>query len=592
MKVGDKILTYEIIKVLLKETVDGGMGELYLAEDCNLNRKKVVIKFLKEEFSFNNNLRKRFIYEAETHSKFNHPNICQLITACDYGKRLCMIMEYIPGKTLKDLGKISWQAVVDIAIQTLEALDYIHNFENSTVHRDIKPSNIMVTPDGKVKVIDFGVAKEDKKKLTGTHVIIGTPDYMSPEQALGKKVDALSDLYSLGITIYEVLKGEDVFHESLTSQEIIQWHIDKFKNFPKLRTIDKTIPKWLDSVVSKAMAKDVSKRFQSALEFKKALETERNQKYKPPVKQLIPTYFKVLFFLLLICAGTLLYLTLQSDPEPEPEPEPEPKPIILSPLIRTNTEQAKVKRNYPISINDKVAQFDTIQGAINSAKSGDTLYISDSKKRYMENLVINKKITLKGEGKVIVYSTKSHEIFADCIIDGIIFEKTNGKKDKLPIIDLNNTVSTIRNCEVKNGYVGIRIVNGNSIIERCKLRNNETGILIKGEESEPILKENSCTENVFGIAFIKAAKGKAEKNICSNNRLHGIYIRDKNTEPEIIGNYCNENKECGIAIENSSPIVKKNKCIGNLFGIFARKSSAKFENNYYSDNKTTNFLTL
>ena len=263
---------YEIIT----QIGEGGMGEVYLAKDKKLDRK-VAVKILNEEFSQDESNLKRFVSEAKAASALNHPNI---LTIYEFGEAEDMrfiVSEYIEGKTLREIvreSKLRLPQILDISIQITGALASAHKAH--LVHRDIKPENIMVRPDGYVKVLDFGLAKlvEQKNKsilsledptvrqdLTAKGVILGTVKYMSPEQAKGERVDERTDIFSLGIMIYEMLAGEPPFGGASgieTLGSILH------KDPVPLSRQAPGVPHELERIVDKALRKDREERYQSA----------------------------------------------------------------------------------------------------------------------------------------------------------------------------------------------------------------------------------------------------------------------------------------------------------------------------------------
>jgi len=199
------------------------MGEVFLAQDTRLERK-VAIKILPDKTSEDDHARKRLIREAKAAATLDHPNICTIHEVNDEGDHPFIVMQYIEGETLWSKVKDNPLApadVVKIGIQAVEALAEAH--AHGVIHRDIKSQNVIITPRGQVKVLDFGLAKQlqneqaiDKEaktetQLTGQGQILGTVGYMSPEQLRGGNMDARSDLFSLGVTLYESATGKPAF---------------------------------------------------------------------------------------------------------------------------------------------------------------------------------------------------------------------------------------------------------------------------------------------------------------------------------------------------------------------------------------------
>jgi serine/threonine protein kinase len=272
--IGKTVSHYRIIEKL----GEGGMGIVYLAEDTHLGRR-VAIKFLAS--TQNHNYRARFLREARAVSNLSHPHIAVLH---DYGEteegQPFIVMEYLKGKTLSDLlnerGLTLTQAL-EITEAVADALSAAHR--NGIVHRDIKPSNVIVDEDGRVKVVDFGLVKHLNEEATQTahpdaatlpamrtssNVVVGTPLYLSPEQAMGLAVDARSDIFALGALLYESLTGKPAFAGGSVIE--IGAQIIHF-NPPAPSSINHRVPPELDRITQKALQKKADQRYQSATEF-------------------------------------------------------------------------------------------------------------------------------------------------------------------------------------------------------------------------------------------------------------------------------------------------------------------------------------
>ncbi len=262
---------YEIKKLI----GEGGMALVYLAEDRLLDRP-VAIKVLRPEYSSDQEFVERFQREAKSSAKLCHPNIVNIYDVGQTGNTYYIVMEYVEGISLKDLIKSEGMLPVDlslkIAIQISSALQHAHN--NLIVHRDIKPHNIMITNDYRVKVMDFGIARAiSAASITRTGVVLGSVHYFSPEQATGKEVTKASDIYSLGIVLYEMLSGKVPF-DADTPVGIAYQHAQA--EIPPLVEKRPDLPKSVIDIVNKALAKDPRERFNSASsmeeQLKKALE--------------------------------------------------------------------------------------------------------------------------------------------------------------------------------------------------------------------------------------------------------------------------------------------------------------------------------
>ncbi|MEN8221825.1 MAG: protein kinase [Acidobacteriota bacterium] len=208
--IGKTILHYKI----LEKIGEGGMGEVYLAEDTKLERK-VALKFLPEGFARDNDAKERFEREAKAAAALNHPNIVTIHEINEYEDQTYIAMEYVEGKTLKEMvvgGRLQRASIIDYTIQICDGLKCAH--DAGIVHRDIKPQNIMIDKEGRVKILDFGLAKlrvganGNLPSITKIGTTLGTVHYMSPEQAKGEEVDFRTDIWSLGVILYEMLTGE------------------------------------------------------------------------------------------------------------------------------------------------------------------------------------------------------------------------------------------------------------------------------------------------------------------------------------------------------------------------------------------------
>jgi eukaryotic-like serine/threonine-protein kinase len=275
----------------------GGMGEVYLAEDVQLGRK-VALKVLPVNLTYNPNLVQRFQKEARAASVLNHPNILTIYEVGQDNTGINYIAaEYIEGETLRQIlssGKeLDLHRILDIAIQTASALSAAHRA--GVIHRDIKPQNIMVREDGYVKVLDFGIAKlienkessgEHSSLRTDTGMILGTANYMSPEQARGLKVDARTDLWSLGVTLYELVTRQAPF-TGVTTTDVIVSILEREP--PPILEIAPDAPPELARIINKCLAKDAAERYQNAAEVITDLQalqskTQPNSILKFPVR--------------------------------------------------------------------------------------------------------------------------------------------------------------------------------------------------------------------------------------------------------------------------------------------------------------------
>jgi serine/threonine protein kinase len=274
-----------------RELGQGGMAIVYLAEDTRLNAQ-VALKVLRPEFASNGHIHKRFASEAKSMFRMSHPNIIKVNDLIDDEETVAIVMEYVEGDTLKDYierkGKLSDDEIRKLLLQMLDALEYVH--EQGLVHRDIKPSNFMITPSGKVKLMDFGIAKQTDPNAsdytsTGTTQQMGTPMYMSPEQVHEtKNVTAQSDIYSLGVVLWQMVTGKRPYDTKTLSSFQLQ---SKIVNEP----LDKTNSHW-DELIQKATSKDMTSRFNSANSFRKAINKDNNKKVVEPDATIIDSNVK------------------------------------------------------------------------------------------------------------------------------------------------------------------------------------------------------------------------------------------------------------------------------------------------------------
>ncbi|MGI5324671.1 Stk1 family PASTA domain-containing Ser/Thr kinase [Actinomadura nitritigenes] len=255
----------------------GGMAEVYRARDLRLDRV-VAIKTLRSDLARDPTFQARFRREAQSAASLNHPSV---IAVYDTGEDMIgdtpipyIVMEYVDGSTLRDLLRENRALLPEKALEItdgiLRALDYSHR--GGIVHRDIKPANVMLTRQHEVKVMDFGIARamaDSASTMTQTAQVIGTAQYLSPEQAQAKRVDARSDIYSTGCVLYELLTGRPPFTGD-SPVAIAYQHVREEPVPPS--QVDANIPQWADAMVLKAMAKDPDHRYQNATEFRQEIQ--------------------------------------------------------------------------------------------------------------------------------------------------------------------------------------------------------------------------------------------------------------------------------------------------------------------------------
>jgi serine/threonine protein kinase len=250
----------------------GGMAEVYLAHD-EISKLYVAIKKLDAELFYNSNIRKRFLAEAKSLNKMSHANIVKVTDLIEESDTVAFVMEYIEGETLKEYidrrGSLDFDEIKRLFIQMLDAIGYVHN--QQLVHRDIKPSNFMIDRQGRVKLMDFGIAKSldsgsPEYTITHTSQQMGTPMYMSPEQVKSSKdVTLRTDIYSLGVVLWQMVSGKRPYDSSTLSNFEIQLKIFQ-EQLPKLNS------PW-DAVIQKATEKKEQSRYLDSRDFMKAFQS-------------------------------------------------------------------------------------------------------------------------------------------------------------------------------------------------------------------------------------------------------------------------------------------------------------------------------
>ncbi len=279
---GSTIDRYHIIEQLGQ----GGMATVYKAFDTRLERE-VAVKVLRKGLFGEDVLERvsaRFEREAKAVAKLMHPNIVRVHDYGEYQGQPYLVMEYLPGGTLKDrLTKpISWRKAVQLLIPVAQALDYAH--ENQIVHRDIKPSNILLTSKGQPMLTDFGIAKildlEDGQTLTAAGVGVGTPEYMAPEQGLGVEIDGRADIYSLGVVLYEMITGRKPFQADTPMAVVLKQMTDPL---PRPSNYVSDLPEAMEQLLIKAMAKEPENRYEDMTTFSAAMERLFSGQTEPTV---------------------------------------------------------------------------------------------------------------------------------------------------------------------------------------------------------------------------------------------------------------------------------------------------------------------
>jgi serine/threonine protein kinase len=281
---GQRLGDYEVLEVLGA----GGMGKVYKVRNV-ISERIEAMKIILPNLANQKELADRFLREIKLLGSLNHPNIAALRTALTINDQLVMIMEYVEGITLASRlrqGPIPPQDAVNYTDQILSALSYAHKLK--VIHRDIKPANMILTPQGVVKLMDFGLARpgEQTTAMTVTSTTLGSVNYMPPEQVKGETVDGRSDIYSLGVSLYEMVTSQLPF-QGESGYSVMTAHIQELPKAPI--TIRPDLPKTLNEIILIALAKDPVKRFQTADAFRNALKSVPLSNATPVAAAVRPT---------------------------------------------------------------------------------------------------------------------------------------------------------------------------------------------------------------------------------------------------------------------------------------------------------------
>jgi tetratricopeptide (TPR) repeat protein/tRNA A-37 threonylcarbamoyl transferase component Bud32 len=371
---------YQIIEELGK----GGMGKVYKAHDTEI-KEKVALKLIKPEIASDKKTIERFQNELKFARKISHRNVCRMYDLNKEEGNYFITMEYVSGEDLKSLirrvKQLTVGTAISIAKQMCDGLSEAHRV--GVVHRDLKPSNIMIDKDGNTRIMDFGIARSLKGKgITGAGVMIGTPDYMSPEQVESKEVDQRSDIYSLGVILYEMVTGRVPF-EGDTPFSVGVKHKSEIPADPK--EINAQIPEDLSQVILKCLEKDKERRYQSAEEVRS--ELENIEKGFPTTERIVPkktsitskeitvqfsvkkVFLPALIFVAVVIIGLVIWRLL---PKKETAPMISDKPSIAVMYFENSTGDANLD-HYRKAISDLLIT-DLGQSKYFKVLSGATLY--------------------------------------------------------------------------------------------------------------------------------------------------------------------------------------------------------------------------
>ncbi len=370
---------YEIIEELGR----GGMGRVYRVEDTKL-KQEVALKLIKPEIASDKKTIERFRNELKTARMIAHKNVCRMFDMGESKESHFITMEFIRGEDLKSLirkmGQLSAGQAISIAKQVCDGLIEAHKL--GVVHRDLKPQNIMIDKQGDARIMDFGIARSlEGRSITGAGVMIGTPDYMSPEQVDGKETDQRSDIYSLGVILYEMVTGKAPF-EGDTPLSIAVMQKTETPKAPK--ALNSQIPDALNSVILKCLEKDKQNRYQSAGELRSELEniekgiptTERIvSERKPHTSREITVQFSLkkllipaLIFIAIIIAAIIIWQFL---PHKKIAPIEYDKPVVAIMYFDNNTGDEDLDQ-YRKAISDLLIN-DLLQSQLINVVRGDKL---------------------------------------------------------------------------------------------------------------------------------------------------------------------------------------------------------------------------
>src|SRR3989338_536650 len=277
--IGSTISHYKILDKL----GEGGMGIVYKAQDTRLDRL-VALKFLPDHVAVGSAELERFVQEAKAAAGLSHPNICTIYGIEEAEKKHFIVMEFVDGQMLQEKkAALSMKQALDIGIQIADGLAAAH--EKGIVHRDIKPENIMIRKDGRVQIMDFGLAKlRGASRLTKEGSTVGTAGYMSPGQNQGLEADHRKDIFSLGVLLYEMLTGQSPFkgvHETAIAYEIV--NVDP----PPMATVKPDLDPEIDAIILDCLAKDPADRYQSAAELARNLRRFKRESSRSRVTRTI-----------------------------------------------------------------------------------------------------------------------------------------------------------------------------------------------------------------------------------------------------------------------------------------------------------------
>jgi parallel beta-helix repeat protein len=641
---------------VLAKIGEGGMGAVYRAVHVHLD-KTVALKILPPNRLQNQELLARFQREMKAVGRVEHPNIVRALDAGQVGNAHYLAMEYVDGldvaKIVRKTGPLPVPEACEIIRQAALGLTAIH--AHGLVHRDIKPGNLMLArqPVGPpiVKILDLGLARLSDmhcgeaggiESLTASNVIVGTLDYMAPEQASHQAVDIRADIYSLGATLYTLLTGKPPFSGPQYDSLISKLRALAIEEPPPIQTLRDDVPYELALVIERMMAKDPNARFSTPQEVVAALEPfcagadlvplldgklpQRSPAapvaVAPPIpvpgtqtlsaspvttegvglreligrrpRRNVPPWVVVAGVL---GAGTVLlvlltaFFLLRGRRAPEEEAVRPPAKTSPTSAQTVNMPAPGTKPTSPPGQRKPVTwiigrNISSIEEALSSALDGDTIQLPAGQYALSATLVLNKRITLRGDGqdRTVVYS----KVPGECVrvtasgvqIQNLTLEYTGDKPAN--IVAVTGQDCTISECGFRGARAvrtpgippvshgaGVRITDGASAsINNCSFRNNERVGVAVINAAKAQITANTFAHCFDGVLFLKAGEGLLENNRCRDCSATGILIVDTGEQV----------------------FVTRNTCAGNLQGIYIRDSVAILDGNDVSNNKLHGFI--
>lgn len=444
---GSTIGFYEIVEHI----GSGGMGEVYRATDTRLNRR-VALKFLTDSLENNKDAKRQLIKEAQAVAMLEHPNICAVHGIEQVGELQFIAMQYIDGRTLGEYiaeEDRSLDESESITRQILTAVAYAHS--HGVIHRDLKPGNIMLTNDGKVKILDFGLAKvlpqqgliggnstSDVSRFSQNGSIIGTVAYMSPEQLRGEKLDYRSDIFSVGIVLYEMLSGRNPFKRDSHAETIAA-----ILSSEPVRLTDtaKDLPRSLAAIVERCLAKDRNERFQSAAELIVELDQARPDTGGDLVSQKRRRLLAVAAIL-----SVLLFVTVWFG-MPFWAGTPTQRTLAVMPLSFDSAEKEYLADGLSQSLRDKLT-------SLSSLKVKSEYFVTRFKGKQFDSQTVGKELGVDAVYSGEIVSRETSLILISKLVrvsDGLVLDTDEQPIDENKLIELQEAVATRIAGKVKSG---------------------------------------------------------------------------------------------------------------------------------------------